>query len=64
MKESPSHCGRSDGSVGNRMQEFVPYSFDQDLEGDLTQAVTDFKDAITRDPAFVEPKIGAVSSLV
>lgn len=35
----------------------------KDLEGDLTQAVTDFKDAITRDPAFVEPKIGAVSSL-
>jgi hypothetical protein len=30
-----------------------------DLEGDLTQAVTDFKDAIARDPAFVEPKIGA-----
>jgi hypothetical protein len=34
-----------------------------DLEEDLTQAVTDFKDAIARDPAFVEPKIGAVSSL-
>jgi uncharacterized protein YciI len=34
-----------------------------DLEGDLTQAVTDFKDAIARDPAFVEPKIGAGSSL-
>jgi hypothetical protein len=46
------------------MQEFVPYSFEQDLEGNLTQAVTDFKDAITRDPAFVEPKIGAVSSVV
>jgi hypothetical protein len=34
-----------------------------DLEEDLTQAITDFKDAITRDPAFAEPKIGAVSSL-
>ena len=34
-----------------------------DLEGDLNQAVTDFKDAIARDPAFVEPKIGAGSSL-
>lgn len=34
-----------------------------DLEGDLTQAVTDFKDGIARDPAFVEPKIGAGSCL-
>src|ERR1700693_905765 len=34
-----------------------------DLEEDLTQAVTDFKDGIARDPAFVEPKIGAVSCL-
>ena len=34
-----------------------------DLEADLTQAVTDFKDSIARDPAFVEPKIGAASSL-
>ena len=34
-----------------------------DLEADLTQAVTDFKDAIARDPAFVEFKIGAGSSL-
>ena len=34
-----------------------------DLEADLTQAVTDFKDAIARDPASVEPKIGAGSSL-
>jgi hypothetical protein len=34
-----------------------------DLEEDLTQAVTDFKDAIARDPAFVEPRIGAASSL-
>ena len=34
-----------------------------DLEEDLTQAVTDFKDAIARNPAFVEPKIGAVSGL-
>jgi hypothetical protein len=34
-----------------------------DLEEDLTQAVADFKGAIARDPAFVEPKIGAVSSL-
>jgi uncharacterized protein YciI len=34
-----------------------------DLEADLTQAVTDFKDAIARHPAFVEPKIGAGSSL-
>jgi hypothetical protein len=28
MKESPSHCGRSDRSAVNRMQEFVPYSFE------------------------------------
>jgi uncharacterized protein YciI len=35
----------------------------KDLEEDLTQSVTDFKDAIARDPAFVEPKIGAGSSL-
>lgn len=35
----------------------------QDLEQDLTQAVQDFKEAVTRDPAFVEPKIGAISSL-
>jgi uncharacterized protein YciI len=35
----------------------------KDLEDDLTQSVTDFKDAIARDPAFVEPKIGAGSSL-
>lgn len=34
-----------------------------DLEADLTQAVADFKDSITRDPAWVEPKIGAGSSL-
>jgi tetratricopeptide (TPR) repeat protein len=34
-----------------------------DLEGDFTQAVTDFKMAIARDPASVEPKIGAGSSL-
>ena len=34
-----------------------------DLEEDLAQSVTDFKDAIARDPAFVEPKIGAGSSL-
>jgi uncharacterized protein YciI len=34
-----------------------------DLEGDLTQSVSDFKDAVARDPAFVEPKIGLVSSL-
>jgi uncharacterized protein YciI len=34
-----------------------------DLEADLTQAVADFKDSIARDPAFVEPKIGAGSSL-
>jgi tetratricopeptide (TPR) repeat protein len=34
-----------------------------DLEADLTQAVSDFNDAITRDLAFVEPKIGAGSSL-
>ena len=34
-----------------------------DMEADLTQAVTDFKDAIARDPAFVEPQIGAGSSL-
>jgi len=35
----------------------------KDLEEDLTQAVTDFKAAIARDPAFVEPKIGAGSCL-
>jgi hypothetical protein len=35
----------------------------KDLEEDLMQAVTDFKEAITRDPAFVESKIGAGSSL-
>jgi uncharacterized protein YciI len=35
----------------------------KDLEEDLSQAVTDFKDAIARHPAFVEPKIGADSSL-
>lgn len=35
----------------------------EDLERDLTLGVTDFKDAIARDPAFVEPKIGASSSL-
>jgi uncharacterized protein YciI len=34
-----------------------------DLEADLTQAVADFKDSLARDPAFVEPKIGAGSSL-
>jgi tetratricopeptide (TPR) repeat protein len=34
-----------------------------DLEEDLTQAVTDFEDAIARDPSFVEPNIGAGSSL-
>ncbi len=34
-----------------------------DLEEDLTEAVADFKDAIARDPAWVEPKIGAGSSL-
>jgi hypothetical protein len=35
----------------------------KDLEEDLTQAVTDFKDSIARDSAFVESKIGASSSL-
>jgi hypothetical protein len=35
----------------------------EDLEEDLTLAVTDFKGAVTRDLAFVEPKIGAGSSL-
>jgi len=35
----------------------------EDLEEDLTLAVTDFKGAIARDPAFAEPKIGAASSL-
>ena len=34
-----------------------------DLEEDITQAVADFKGAIARDPAFVEPKIGIISSL-
>jgi uncharacterized protein YciI len=34
-----------------------------DLEVDLTQAVTDFKDSLARDPAFMEPKIGAGSCL-
>jgi tetratricopeptide (TPR) repeat protein len=35
----------------------------KDLEEDLTQAVIDFKNAIARDPGFVEPKIAAGSSL-
>jgi|HubBroStandDraft_1064217.scaffolds.fasta_scaffold00004_76 hypothetical protein len=35
----------------------------EDLEEDLTHAVTDFKDAIAREPAFAEPKIGSISSL-
>jgi tetratricopeptide (TPR) repeat protein len=35
----------------------------KDLEDDLTQAIADFKDAIARDPAFVEPKIAAGSCL-
>jgi len=35
----------------------------KDLEEDLTQAAADFKDAIARDPVFVEAKIGAGSSL-
>src|SRR5580698_77297 len=34
-----------------------------DLETDLTQAIADFKDSVARDPGFVEPKIGAGSSL-
>src|SRR5580693_2420077 len=34
-----------------------------DLETDLTQAIADFKDSIVRDPGFVEPKIGAGSSI-
>jgi hypothetical protein len=34
-----------------------------DLEEDLRQAVTDFNDATARDGAWVEPKIGAGSSL-
>jgi hypothetical protein len=34
-----------------------------DLEADLTQAVTDFNAAIAREPTWVEPKIGAGSSL-
>jgi hypothetical protein len=34
-----------------------------DLEEDLMQAVSDFNDATSRDLAFVEPKIGAGSSL-
>jgi len=34
-----------------------------DLEADLTQAVTDFNAAIARDPTWVEPNIGAGSSL-
>jgi hypothetical protein len=34
-----------------------------DLEADLKQAVTDFNAAIARDPAWVEAKIGAGSSL-
>jgi hypothetical protein len=32
-----------------------------DLEDDLTQAIADFKDSITRDPAYVESKIGEAS---
>ncbi len=34
----------------------------KDLEDDLNQGIADFKDSIARDPAFVEPKIGAGSS--
>jgi hypothetical protein len=35
----------------------------KDLDEDLTQAITNFKDAIVREPAFVEPKIGEGSCL-
>jgi hypothetical protein len=34
-----------------------------DLEADLTQAVTDFNDAMSRDRGWVEPRIGAGSAL-
>jgi hypothetical protein len=35
-----------------------------DIDEDLTQCVTDFREAWTRDPAFVDAKIGAASCLV
>jgi hypothetical protein len=34
------------------------------IEEDLTQAVIDFREAVARDPAFVDAKIGAASCLV
>jgi tetratricopeptide (TPR) repeat protein len=34
-----------------------------DLEGDLTQALAEFKEAIQADPGFVDAKIGAISCL-
>lgn len=36
----------------------------KELEEDLTQCVTDFREALARDPAFVDAKVGAASCLV
>lgn len=36
----------------------------KELEDDLTQCVMDFRDALARDPAFVDAKVGAASCLV
>ena len=36
----------------------------KELEEDLTQCVRDFREALTRDPAFVDAKVGAGSCLV
>ena len=36
----------------------------REIEEDLTQCVTDFREAVARDPAFVDAKIGAASCLV
>jgi hypothetical protein len=35
----------------------------KDLEHDLTQAIAEFKESTAADPAFVDPKIGAISCL-
>jgi len=35
----------------------------KDLEHDLTQALTEFKDSTAKDPAFVDAKVGAISCL-
>jgi hypothetical protein len=35
----------------------------KDLEHDLTQAITEFKESIAKDPAFVDAKVGTISCL-